>query len=120
MGLSRRFEQRRLKFLVLGLSFVLALLAWPASQAPGLSMHDDEVCVLVAIVLFGLVAIVALLVGGIRGIFNMRDQLGKLNGSVGKIQTWRVEHEKLEGSHHEVTKANITELWAHVNKLKEK
>ena len=66
---------------------------------------------------------ILLLVGGIKGLFNrlsaLDTKLSKLNGTVGKLQTWREEHEKLDGAHQEVTKKNISELWTHVNKLKE-
>ena len=59
-----------------------------------------------------------LLIGGIKGIFSMNEKLNKMNGSLGKLWTWREEHEKLSGAKHDTMEKNITSLWDHWNESK--
>ena len=72
--------------------------------------------------------ILAVLVYGIKGIFSMRDHLANLNGKLGKIEVWKVEHEKQtdlwreqhekqSDERHNSIRANLTAIWVEVRKL---
>ena len=67
MTIRFRLEYRWLQFLLLGLSLVLVALAFPASRAPGLSLHANDLCVLVGILFFGVIVLAALLPVGRLG-----------------------------------------------------
>ena len=62
-----QFGYERLQLFVLIPSALLALLALPASRAPGLSMHENDFCIILAIPLFGVLALLGSLPVGAIG-----------------------------------------------------
>tara|TARA_Y100000310_G_C20702209_1_gene830952 strand:- start:541 stop:780 length:240 start_codon:yes stop_codon:yes gene_type:complete len=61
--------------------------------------------------------IILLLAGGIKGIFAMNEKLNKMNGSIGKLWTWKEEHEKLDITQHDTLDKNVTSIWDQINTL---
>ena len=65
-----------IRLFVAAASLLLVLLAVPASNAPGLQTHDDAVCVLTAVFLFGLTTIGSLIPLGWYGRFVLAGAFG--------------------------------------------
>ncbi len=76
---------------------------------------------------YGLTAI--LLIQGVVVVlltFNLRTgretnrEVGKLNGGLGKLSVWALEHEKKDDERHENEREARRDLWGTVNELKKK
>ena len=66
------------------------------------------------IVLQGL--IVALLIGGVGGIFSMNTKLSKMNGSIRELTVWKTDHNKQDDERHEKTLIDMRDLWEAIKK----
>ena len=53
-----------------------------------------------------------LAIGGIaRLLWIMKEKIGEINGSVGKLNTWKDEHDKKDERFYDQTQRNIRDLW---------
>lgn len=66
------------------------------------------------IILQGL--IVALLIGGVGGIFSMNTKLSKMNGSIRELTTWKSDHNKQDDERHSKNEIDIRDLWEAIKK----
>ena len=55
---------------------------------------------------------------GVIGIFAMKDQLAKMNGTVQSLNTWKGEHIKLDDERHGAAEKNWTGLWEAIENIR--
>lgn len=64
--------------------------------------------------------IVVLLTFNLRTGRDTNNQVWKINGELGKLNVWAIEHEKKDNERHEIEREDRADLWDKVNELKTK
>lgn len=64
------------------------------------------------------IIIMPLMLKGINGIFGMKEELSKINGSIKSLYTWKEDHVKLDDERHGAAEKNWLGLWEAIERIR--
>lgn len=56
----------------------------------------------------------------LNGVSAIKKDLREINGRLGKVETWQVEHEKIDDERIKLVRTDLNSVWGVITKLQDK